>query len=101
MVIMLSEARWHNEGIITNYAGLCFHTFMTIRCGSGRVVTDFRQSPKRSLNTDGENSSSFVAHLCISSRIQITEQQQMHGVELRKQCPVTGILHGSKRRGGK
>lgn len=45
IMIMLSEAHWHNEGIITNYAGLCFHTFMTIRHGSGQVVADFRQSP--------------------------------------------------------
>lgn len=44
IMIMLSEAYWHNEGIITNYAGLCFHTFMTNRHGSGQVVTDFRRS---------------------------------------------------------
>lgn len=43
------------------------------------------------------NSSSFVAHLCISNRIKFTDQQQMHSVELHKQCPVIVILHGSKR----
>lgn len=45
------------------------------------------------------NSSSFAAHLCISSRIKFTHQQQMHSVELHEQCPAIVIFHGST--GGK
>lgn len=43
------------------------------------------------------NASSFVAHLHVSSRIELTNQQQMHSVELHKQCPIIVILHHSKR----
>jgi len=99
IMIMLSEALWHNEGIITNYAGFCFHTFRTIRRGSGQVVTDFRQSTLAGTKELKGRYEAIhpLAHLCISSRIKFTDQQQIHSMELHKQCSVILILYGSKR----
>lgn len=70
IVIILSEAHLHNEGIITNCAAFCFHTVMTIRHRSRQVVTVFRQNPLAGVKELKCRREQFIlcSTLCISKQ---------------------------------